>query len=169
LLPLPSLPRLGRRTFLGLKIMASPSMVRRVCSSGRGMCLALESNSGGGGGTLGFFGLVPSGDGPNESCRRRALGGGPDRPSGDDGCDVEGDAVVGLGGRPPPPPGLAGLAAGPRSRPLSPPAMAAISANASAAAFAGCARGLLCGVVAGDAEAEEEETAPNPGDGGWAA
>ena len=137
------------------------------------MCLALESSSGGGGGTLGFFGLVPSGDGPKESCRRRALGGGPDRPSGDEGCDVEGEAVVGLGGRPPP--GLAGLAdaaAGPRSRPLTPPAMAAISANASAAALAGCARGLLCGVVAGDVEAEaeaEEATAPNPGEGGWAA
>ena len=164
--PLPSLPRLGRRVFLGLKIMASPSMVRRVCSSGRGMCLALESSSGGGGGTLGFFGLVPSGDGPKESCRRRALGGGPDRPSGDEGCDVEGEAVVGLGGRPPP--GLAAdAAAGPRSRPLTPPAMAAISANASAAALAGWARGLLCGVVAGDVEAEE--TAPKPGEGGWAA
>lgn len=45
--------------------------------------------------------------------------------------------------------------------------MAAISANASAAALAGWARGLLCGVVAGDVEAEE--TAPKPGDGGWAA
>ena len=127
---------------------------------------------------MGCFGLVPSGDGPNESCRLRALGGGPaDRLlpllcSGDDGCDVDGDAVVGLGGRPPP--GLvdadaadADDAAGPRSRPPSPPAMAAISASASAAALAGGARGLLCGVVAGEVEAEE--TAPMPGEGGWAA
>ena len=126
---------------------------------------------------MGCFGFVPSGDGPKESWRLRALGGGPDRPpSGDEGCDVEGEAVVGLGGRPPPGllAGLADAAAGPRSRPPSPPAMAAISANASAAALAGWARGLLCGVVAGDVEAEaeaeaEDATAPKPGEGGWAA
>lgn len=176
-------PLLGCRIFFGLKIMASPSMVRRVCSSGRGMCLALVSSSGGGGGTLGCLGLVPSGDGPNESCRRSAPGGGPEvlalpavavaAAEGDEGCDAED-----RGGSPPP--GLAEAeaaadAGGPRSRPLRPPAMAAISARASAAALAHAddfpPRGLPCGVVTGDCEAEVllPETAPIPGDGGWAA